>query len=191
MRRRAKEMHVYLDMLSVMTEMSKGTIGGVCESYKDTYMLLTRDEAENINIVRTTITHFLSWDYGERLFVHVNNEVHEITLGDCEGTDKDIRVAHNLEKMLFSGKFSWFDPTFGIREIPTKEEFVKAMEKSKEENRAFKFMKWSKPLYVCPNCKEGYMREDLQYGEVLASIPPIYVHKYKCNKCEYEETLNE
>jgi len=185
MRRRAKEMHVYLDMLSVLTEMANGEIGEVCQSYKDTYTFLNK---EHNDIIRTTITHFLSWDFGERLFVHVNNEVHEITLGECEGTDKDIRVAHNLEKLLFAGKFSWFDPTFSIREMPSKEDFINSMEKS-EVNELSPLIKWSRPLYICPKCKEGYMREDCQSGIIIATYPPIHKNLYKCNKCGYEETL--
>lgn len=184
--KRAKEMHVYLDMLSVMTEMTKGDIGGVCESYKDTYIFLTKNE--HVNVVRTTITHFLSWDFGERLFVHVNNEIHEITLGKCEGFDEDIKVAYNLEELLFTGRFSWFDPTFGLNEVPSKEEYIKTVKETKKKESA-RFIKWSKPLYICPNCKVGYMRKDLQCIESLDTYPPMYVYKYKCDKCDYEETL--
>lgn len=186
MRGRAKEMHVYLDMLSVMTEILKGDIGGVCESYKDTYTLLIR--GEHVDIIRTTITHFLSWDYGERLFVHVNNEIHEITLGKCEGISEYIKITYNLEELLFTGKFDWFDPTFGISEVPSKEDYIKSMKEIKKKELTG-FIKWSKPLYICPNCKVGYMREDLQCIETIDTYPPMYIHKYKCNKCNYEEEL--
>jgi len=64
------------------------------------------------HIVHTTQPHFLSFDYlPARLFVHFYNnnreEIHEITLGSCEGTDKELRKAHNLEKMLLAGSFDW------------------------------------------------------------------------------------
>lgn len=59
-------------------------------------------------IVHTTIPHFLSFDYAEKLFVHIKEEAHEIKIGKTEGIDKEIRKAHNLEKLLFAGAFDWF-----------------------------------------------------------------------------------
>ncbi|RHP75347.1 hypothetical protein DXA62_06320 [Coprobacillus sp. OF03-2AA] len=64
--------------------------------------------------VHTSQPHFLSFQYlPARLFVHVRNnsydeEIHEITLGSCDGTDKELREAHNLEKLLLGGAFDWF-----------------------------------------------------------------------------------
>ena len=62
----------------------------------------------NQKVVHTTITHFLSWKYRRRLFVHFCDKVHEITLGKCEGTGRYIREGHNIEKMLMNGEFDWF-----------------------------------------------------------------------------------
>lgn len=59
-------------------------------------------------IVHTTQTHFLNWVYAKKLFVHCYGKVHEITLGNCEGTNREIKAGHNIEKMLLSGEFSWF-----------------------------------------------------------------------------------
>ena len=59
-------------------------------------------------IVHTTQTHFLTFMYAERLFVHCYGRMHEITMGDCEGTKREISEAHNIEKMLIAGEFSWF-----------------------------------------------------------------------------------
>lgn len=63
---------------------------------------------ENID---TTQPHFLQFRYGYRLFVHTHShdvKGHEITLGECEGTSKCIREAHNLEKLLLAGAFDWW-----------------------------------------------------------------------------------
>ena len=62
----------------------------------------------NNKVVHTTIPYYLSFDYAERLFVHMGNIIHEIKIGKTEGTDKEIRKAHNLEKMLMTGVFDWF-----------------------------------------------------------------------------------
>lgn len=66
-------------------------------------------------VIHTTQTHFLSFNYlPARLFVHINrndkNEIHEITLYNCEGTEKELRQAHNIERMLIAGAFDWFNP---------------------------------------------------------------------------------
>ena len=43
---------------------------------------------------------------GYRIFIHdAPKSVFEITLGHCDRTDKDIRMTHNLEKMLLNGAF--------------------------------------------------------------------------------------
>lgn len=60
-------------------------------------------------IVYTTITDFLSFAHSKRLFVHYRNQSYEITLGQCEGTNRQIKSGHNLRKLLFGGEFDWFD----------------------------------------------------------------------------------
>ncbi len=74
-------------------------------TYVDTYNAIKRDEP----CIRTTQTAFLQFEYAERIFAVVNGETHEITMGDCEGTTREIRRAHNLQKMLIAGVFDWFD----------------------------------------------------------------------------------
>lgn len=65
-------------------------------------------------VIHTTQPHFLSFKYlPARLFVHFYNkgdqeEIHEISLGRCEGTEKELREAHNLERMLLAGSFNWW-----------------------------------------------------------------------------------
>lgn len=75
-------------------------------------------ESDKDEVIHTTQTHFLSFKYlPARLFVHCYNksneddeEIHEITLEHCEGTEKELRLAHNLERMLLAGSFDWFNP---------------------------------------------------------------------------------
>lgn len=65
---------------------------------------------DSVTEVHTTQTSFLNFKYAKRLFVTTGNKLHEITLGKCEGTDKEVREAHNIEKMLLNGAFDWFKP---------------------------------------------------------------------------------
>lgn len=45
-------------------------------------------------------------EYGYRLFIYPQTgEPFEITLGDCENLDRELRPAHNLFRLLVSGAF--------------------------------------------------------------------------------------
>lgn len=59
--------------------------------------------------VDTTQTHVCSTKWlvkGYRIFVHMlNGEVVEMKLGQIGNDNREIRVAHNLEKMLLAGCF--------------------------------------------------------------------------------------
>lgn len=47
------------------------------------------------------------FEKGYRIFVYPKvGERFEITLGKCECTDKEIRMAHSLDKMLLNGAFN-------------------------------------------------------------------------------------
>ena len=75
------------------------------------YIFTKRAIDNGESYIETLQTHFLSFEYGYRLFVHIDAddiEGHEITLGDCVGTNKCIREAHNVERMLLAGAFDWF-----------------------------------------------------------------------------------
>lgn len=75
-------------------------------TYLATYELFNLPEI--YPVVHTNQTHFLSWRYAKRLFVHCYGKSHEITVGKCEGTDREIRESHDIERMLLNGEFSWF-----------------------------------------------------------------------------------
>lgn len=64
---------------------------------------------DTFNKVYTTQTHFCSTTWlvkGYRIFAHMlDDEVVEIKLGKNECTDREIRVSHNLEKMLLANEF--------------------------------------------------------------------------------------
>ena len=42
---------------------------------------------------------------------------------------------------------------------------------------------WSKPVYMCPKCKTGWMCRNNK--TVLTTYPPQYI--YKCNLCDHTE----
>ena len=98
-----REVHLLMDEGSVAQALKNGL--HVYSTYIETEQALYD---ANIKFVYTTVTHFLRWCFAEKLFVHINGEIHEITLGDCDGTTRDIREAHNIEHMLIAGEFDWW-----------------------------------------------------------------------------------
>lgn len=98
-----KKLHVWLKCPNYIHILGKD----IYDDYIDTKSAIERGD----KVIHTTQPHFLRFRYGYRLFVHTDrNDAngHEITLGECEGTNKEIREAHNIEKMLFAGTFDWF-----------------------------------------------------------------------------------
>ena len=66
-------------------------------------------EDPNERIVKTTQLSLLqnSWDYinrGDKVFIHNGNKVLEVK-EHMDGTDKDIRVGHNIQTLLLGGTF--------------------------------------------------------------------------------------
>jgi len=92
-----RELHLLLDGEAVEHFVNGGN--SVCTTYVDTEDAVRSQTP----LIFTTITHFLSWSFATRLFVHVNGEEHELIIGDCKGTEREIREGHNLEKLLISG----------------------------------------------------------------------------------------
>lgn len=97
-----KEFHVWLDILGI-----SNIEEDVYYTYIGTKYVLEGKES----IIHTTQTSFLRTyildDY--RLFVHKGGKKIEITLGDCQGTDRIIKAGHNLEKLVLAGEFSFND----------------------------------------------------------------------------------
>ena len=106
-----KEIHLHLDVRQQC--LSKYWI---IDDYIHTEREITKALSDqDVKVcVHTTQLHFLSFKYlPARLFVHFYNkdnkeEIHEITLGRCEGTEKELREAHNLKRMLLAGSFDWW-----------------------------------------------------------------------------------
>lgn len=89
-----KEIHIHMDEVPA----------GCCTTYVATMKAIEDD----FDCVHTTLTHFCSWRWSRHVFIHVNGGIHEIGLGACDGTEREIREGHNLEKMLLSHEFDWF-----------------------------------------------------------------------------------
>lgn len=97
-----RELHLLMDSKSVEKYENCGN------TVHKTYIETKNAVDSQTPLIFTTLTHFLSWNYATRLFVHIGEEEHEIVIGDCEGTAREIRAGHNLEKLLISGEFDWW-----------------------------------------------------------------------------------
>ena len=95
-----REIHIWMDKVG-FNEFEN--IAYLCTTYIETVIMLRDDQ----KIIHTTQTHFCQFKYG-KIYVHEGGNIHEITVGKCEGTNREIREGHNIEKMLLSGEFSWF-----------------------------------------------------------------------------------
>ena len=93
------EFHLYL------YEVSNGY--PIVHSYEKVEKKLARHEH-----IHTTQLYFCDgklFSEGYRIFVHPRaREKHEITLWDCEGTDRSIRPNHRLWHMIITGVFDWY-----------------------------------------------------------------------------------
>lgn len=90
-----KEFHVYLN---------RATAISYC-----TYLSTLEAINDECDIIKTTQLSLLSTTLLEKyhVFLHKDDKQIEITLGDCQGTDRNIKVTDNLEKLVMAGEFSF------------------------------------------------------------------------------------
>lgn len=92
-----KELHVLLDDNYTFTD--------VLHSYES----VTKALKEEKELIYTTQLAILRTSLLEsyRVFLHKNTKSIEVKLGACKGTDRNIQVGDNLEKLVLAGEFSF------------------------------------------------------------------------------------
>jgi hypothetical protein len=90
-----KEFHVYLNR--------------TCASDYYSYFGTLEAINDERDIIKTTQLSLLSTSLLEkyRVFLHKDGKQIEITLGDCQGTDRNIKATDNLEKLVMAGEFNF------------------------------------------------------------------------------------
>lgn len=98
---RTKEFHVWLDTIKFPALVTLQTV------YDTTKAKLNCRE----DIIHTTQTAFLKTSILDeyKLFVHRYGQQIEITLGSCQGTDREIKAGDNLEKLVLAGEFDFHE----------------------------------------------------------------------------------
>lgn len=102
-KQKADTIHLLLNGDAVCNQQRFGE-SEILFTYDDT----AREIRDGLRDIYTTVPHFLNFKYAKRLFVHVDNDIHEITIGKCDGTTREISESTNIEKLLYAGEFDWW-----------------------------------------------------------------------------------
>ena len=100
-----KEIHFYTNLTNE-EQTSEWDLDNMLVDY---YTANKAIDDPNERMVKTTQLSLLqnSWDYinrGVKVFIHNGNKVLEVK-EHMDGTDKDIRVGHNIQTLLLGGTF--------------------------------------------------------------------------------------
>lgn len=192
-----KEIHVYLDFIHNYSAevMPYGYYVGISHSRSE----LQRDIEEEKNIIFTTQTSACKTEYlelGYRIFVYLlDGTVKELKFGHIDGLNKDIRMAHNLEKMLISGMFGQSNidviedrhsKTFD--DLKNRLEINKSFEEATKYNNCLVSDGYAEALKIpsrkCETCKEEFADEEnriaiINAGECMSCFWKTYNKLYE------------
>ena len=97
-----KEFHVWLDSVGMDYTIC-------CKTLNTTRRIMEQGDEEihttQLSLLRTSLLD----EY--RVFLHQEGKQIEITLGECQGTERIIKAGDNLEKLVLGGEFSFANIT--------------------------------------------------------------------------------
>lgn len=97
-----KEFHVWLDSVGMDYAIVCKTL---CATRKELLQGSEKIHTTQLSLLRTSLLN----EY--RVFLHQDGKQIEITLGECQGTDRIIKAGYNLEKLVLGGEFNFDDIT--------------------------------------------------------------------------------
>ena len=93
------EVHFYYDIYSLQEKAFP-----IYYTHKSTIDNIDNNEFNVIHSTAISAVNY-AWDKGCKIFLHENNRFFEIHEGITEGTDKELRKGHNIERIWISGIF--------------------------------------------------------------------------------------